>query len=31
MRHVWEPRDMKQPSVRMKLIQLFERRFRMQT
>ncbi|VEJ45138.1 DNA repair protein RecO [Bartonella vinsonii] len=31
MRHVWEPRDMKQPSVRMNLIQLFERRFRMQT
>ncbi|MBX4336065.1 DNA repair protein RecO [Bartonella raoultii] len=30
MRHVWEPRDIKSPSVRMNLIQLFERRFRMQ-
>ncbi|MBB5073592.1 DNA repair protein RecO (recombination protein O) [Bartonella callosciuri] len=30
MRHVWEPRDIKQPSVRMNLIQLFERRFRTQ-
>ncbi|BBL53570.1 DNA repair protein RecO [Bartonella quintana] len=29
MRHVWEPRDIKQPSVRVNLIQLFERRFRM--
>ncbi|GAA5093876.1 DNA repair protein RecO [Bartonella acomydis] len=29
LRHVWEPRDIKQPSVRMNLIQLFERRFRM--
>ncbi|WP_208441425.1 DNA repair protein RecO [Bartonella raoultii] len=31
MRHVWEPRAVKQPSVRMNLIQLFERRFRTQT
>ncbi|WP_455479757.1 DNA repair protein RecO [Bartonella sp. B23] len=30
MRHVWEPRDIKQPAVRMNLIQLFERRFCMQ-
>ncbi|EJF80739.1 DNA repair protein recO [Bartonella sp. DB5-6] len=30
MRHVWEPRDIKQPSVRMNLIQLFERQFHMQ-
>ncbi|WP_208435204.1 DNA repair protein RecO [Bartonella phoceensis] len=30
MRHVWEPRDIKQPSIRMNLIQLFEQRFRMQ-
>ncbi|WP_375704816.1 DNA repair protein RecO, partial [Bartonella sp. AD328YNZD] len=29
MRHVWEPRDIKQPSVRMNLIQLFKRRFGM--
>ncbi|ETS14482.1 DNA repair protein recO [Bartonella quintana JK 73] len=29
MRHVWEPRGIKQPSVRVNLIQLFERRFRM--
>ncbi|WP_375625035.1 DNA repair protein RecO [Bartonella sp. MU37NMGALS] len=27
MRHVWAPRDIKQPSVRMNLIQLFERQF----
>ncbi|MCZ2203812.1 DNA repair protein RecO [Bartonella sp. A05] len=26
-RHVWEPRDIKQPSVRVNLIQLFEQRF----
>lgn len=30
MRHVWEPRAVKQPSVRMNLIQLFERQFRTQ-
>ncbi|MET3560202.1 DNA repair protein RecO (recombination protein O) [Bartonella japonica] len=30
MRHVWEPRDMKQPLVRINLIQLFERQFRIQ-
>ncbi|WP_330167354.1 DNA repair protein RecO [Bartonella grahamii] len=30
MRHVWEPRDIKQPSVRMNLIQLFERQFGIQ-
>ncbi|OLL53975.1 DNA repair protein RecO [Bartonella henselae] len=30
MRHVWEPRNIKQPSVRISLIQLFEQRFRMQ-
>lgn len=30
MRYVWEPRDIKQPSVRTKLIQLFERRFGIQ-
>ncbi|WP_019224085.1 DNA repair protein RecO [Bartonella rattaustraliani] len=30
MRHVWEPRDIKQPSVRINLIQLFERQFRIQ-
>ncbi|WP_455481118.1 DNA repair protein RecO [Bartonella sp. B12(2025)] len=30
MRHVLEPRDIKQPSVRMNLIRLFERRFRVQ-
>ncbi|WP_336294101.1 DNA repair protein RecO [Bartonella sp. CB169] len=30
MRHVLEPRDIKQPSMRVNLIQLFERRFRMQ-
>lgn len=28
-RHVWEPRGIKQPSVRVNLIQLFEQRFRM--
>ncbi|EJF85700.1 DNA repair protein RecO [Candidatus Bartonella washoeensis] len=27
-RHVWEPRSIKQPSVRTNLIELFERRFR---
>lgn len=27
MRHVWEPRDIKQPPIRMNLIQLFERQF----
>lgn len=27
MRRVWEPRDIKQPSVRINLIQLFERQF----
>ncbi|WP_336287885.1 MULTISPECIES: DNA repair protein RecO [unclassified Bartonella] len=27
MRHVWEPRGIKQPSMRINLIQLFERRF----
>ncbi|WP_208437525.1 DNA repair protein RecO [Bartonella taylorii] len=27
MRHVWEPRDIKQPLVRMNLIQLFKRQF----
>ncbi|EJF81929.1 DNA repair protein RecO [Bartonella doshiae] len=30
MRHVLDPRGIKQPSVRMNLIQLFERRFRIQ-
>ncbi|GAA5103756.1 DNA repair protein RecO [Bartonella jaculi] len=29
-RHVWEPRGIKQPSVRTHLIELFERRFRTQ-
>ncbi|UTO28893.1 DNA repair protein RecO [Bartonella harrusi] len=29
-RHVWEPRDIRHPSVRTHLIELFERRFHMQ-
>ncbi|WP_455477425.1 DNA repair protein RecO [Bartonella sp. B41] len=30
-RHIWEPRNIQHPSVRINLIQLFERRFRTKT